>query len=645
MKRHHFILLLAVISLVFCFSTSAQDVSDNNTCLECHGEKDMTGELDGVETSMYIDPERFDASIHSGLSCVDCHSSVEELPHDDPLPKVDCSSCHEANEKLVTSVHKDEKGPKCLDCHGEPHGILPADNRDSRTNHFNIANTCGKCHSDPAIMSEYKTDIFQREALFQESVHAKELAAGNEKAPSCIQCHGAHDIKPLRDPESRTNFMNVPKTCGQCHKVESEQYLQSIHGESAMYGHKDAPICTDCHGEHAIYRTNDPRSPVSFFNVAGNTCARCHSSIVINEKYNIATQKVTNYFESYHGLAMKGGSTKAANCASCHGNHLILPPSDPRSTVSPERLVETCGKCHEGISANVLAAPIHSVVTLRSSSIVAWVPRIYIPLIILVIGGMLLHNGVILWALLKEKFRQEKGMKSYRRFTNFEIFCHVVLTFTFIMLSITGFALLSPNSWWVTGLSYIGFTESVRGTIHRINGVGLIIVSFMYGVYMLCTRRGRSEVIAFMPRPRDLTHVYQHLAFYLGKRNEPPKFDRYDYTEKMEFWALIWGVIIMAVTGLILWFPILSFEYMPKWLIDIAERIHYYEAILATLAIVVWHFFFVIFHPEEYPMSVTWLNGRMTLHHLKNRHPLEFERLNDQDIIEDNSATSDEEPR
>ncbi|HQH74052.1 MAG TPA: cytochrome b/b6 domain-containing protein, partial [bacterium] len=126
--------------------------------------------------------------------------------------------------------------------------------------------------------------------------------------------------------------------------------------------------------------------------------------------------------------------------------------------------------------------------------------------------------------------------------------------------------------------------------------------------------------------PRDIRHVWEHLGYYLGKRPEPPRFDRYDYAEKMEFWALVWGVIIMAATGLILWFPILAFQYLPKWAIDIAELIHYYEAVLATLAIIVWHFFFVIFHPEEYPMSVTWLNGRMTLHHLKNRHPLEYER-------------------
>ena len=170
-------------------------------------------------------------------------------------------------------------------------------------------------------------------------------------------------------------------------------------------------------------------------------------------------------------------------------------------------------------------------------------------------------------------------------------------------------------------------TEETRGLVHRCAGILMLAVSILYGFYMLVTRRGRSELMAFMPCWMDAVHVWQNIAFYFGWRSDPPQFDRYDYTEKMEFWALVWGVIIMVVTGLILWFPIFSFQYLHKWAIDMTELIHYYEAILATLAIVVWHFFFVMFHPEEYPMSATWLTGRMTHKHLRHRHPLEFERL------------------
>lgn len=623
---------LAAFFLFFCESAVfPQDVSENKTCLDCHAQEGMTGEIDGKEVSMYVNEALFTESAHSGLSCTDCHDDVKEIPHEDGLKKVACVSCHEDEETtLKTSVHGKENGPSCLICHGDAHRILPPDNRQSTVNLFRIQNTCGQCHSQDRILRRYDKNAPLIETLYREGVHAVELSSGNEKAPSCVQCHGFHEILPLNNVKSKTNFINVANTCGQCHTVERDQFLESKHGISASTGHKDAPVCTDCHGEHSIFRVSDDRSPVSFKNVSINTCARCHASIVINEKYNIPGGKVSNYFDSYHGLALQHGSKRVANCNSCHGNHLILSSSDPRSTVSPQRLVETCGRCHPGISANVLAAPIHAEVTIRSKTIVAWVPRIYLPLIILIIGGMLLHNGVILWALLKEKFARESNMKSYSRFNRFEIFCHILLTITFILLVITGFALVSPQSWWVTLLSYLGLTEEIRGFIHRISAVAMIGTSILYAAYMVFTRRGRSELRAFMFWPSDVRHFIHHIAFYRGRRQDLPQFDRYDYTEKMEFWALIWGVVIMAVTGLILWFPILAFRYLPKWAIDIAQLIHYYEAILATLAIVVWHFFFVIFHPEQYPMSITWLNGRMTLEHLRHRHPKEYERIKDE---------------
>ncbi|MEW6236963.1 MAG: cytochrome b/b6 domain-containing protein [Candidatus Omnitrophota bacterium] len=626
------ILLLSLWLAPFFLDTLSAQAQKSEECLACHSL--VHGATKDMKTPL-IDMGQCGRSIHIKLEfdCIDCHSDIEELPHKPKLAPVDCVRCHEdAAEVFDKSIHGQavkqgiEDAPTCQRCHGSQN-LLPSSDPDSPVHQFRIAQLCGECHSDPSIMKEYNMSPSLKEDLYREGVHASEVRAGNKKAPTCINCHGYHEVLPLRDPKSPTNFMHVANTCGQCHKTEMDQYSQSIHGTSAASGHKDAPVCTDCHGEHAIFRVKDERSPVSFLNLSANTCARCHSSIVINEKYNIQTGQVSNFFESYHGLALQRGSKIVANCGSCHGNHLILPSSDERSTVSPQRLVETCGACHPGITANVLAAPIHKEVTIRSKTIIAWVPRIYIPLIVIVIGGMIIHNGIILWALLREKFKRESNEPGYARFTKFEIVCHILLTITFIVLCITGFALLSPKSWWVTLLSYLYFTEAARSTIHRIAGVMMIVTSIAYAFYMIVARRGREELIAFMPHPRDITHVWQNLAFHLGMRKDPPQFERYDYAEKMEFWALVWGVIIMGATGLILWFPIISFEYLPKWAIDMAELIHYYEAVLATLAIIIWHFFFVIFHPEEYPMSATWLTGKMTKKTLKHRHPMEYERI------------------
>ncbi|MBI2952638.1 hypothetical protein HYY27_11110 [bacterium] len=121
--------------------------------------------------------------------------------------------------------------------------------------------------------------------------------------------------------------------------------------------------------------------------------------------------------------------------------------------------------------------------------------------------------------------------------------------------------------------------------------------------------------------------VIQNLRYHLGRTGDPPRFDRYSYIEKAEYLALIWGTGVMAVTGLMLWFPVEATSWLPGWAVRVAEVIHYYEAWLATLAILVWHFFFVMFHPGEYPMSATWLDGKVTEEELRHHHPQEYERL------------------
>ena len=110
------------------------------------------------------------------------------------------------------------------------------------------------------------------------------------------------------------------------------------------------------------------------------------------------------------------------------------------------------------------------------------------------------------------------------------------------------------------------------------------------------------------------------MAYYLGRRGEKPRSPRYDYVEKAEYLALIWGTVVMAITGLILWFPNQFTRFAPGWLVEVSEVVHFYEAWLAFLAIVVWHWFFVIMHPEEYPLNLTFLNGKITKHKAEERN-------------------------
>ena len=117
------------------------------------------------------------------------------------------------------------------------------------------------------------------------------------------------------------------------------------------------------------------------------------------------------------------------------------------------------------------------------------------------------------------------------------------------------------------------------------------------------------------------------LRYNLGLRPEKPRFGRFSYIEKAEYWALIWGTVLMGATGVILWFENASMGLFTKLGFDIARTVHFYEAILATLAILVWHIYFVIFNPDVYPMNLAWLTGRVSEHEMREDHPLELERL------------------
>ncbi|MBI2341210.1 MAG: cytochrome b/b6 domain-containing protein, partial [Deltaproteobacteria bacterium] len=133
------------------------------------------------------------------------------------------------------------------------------------------------------------------------------------------------------------------------------------------------------------------------------------------------------------------------------------------------------------------------------------------------------------------------------------------------------------------------------------------------------TKHGRDKFIALLPRFRDIRDAISLVSYNLNFRKDRPKFPRYSYFEKAEYWALIWGSFVMIITGLVMMFENISLQYLPKWLIDVMLLIHFFEALLATLAILVWHFYWVIFDPEIYPMNWSWITGKHTSHQLGER--------------------------
>jgi cytochrome b subunit of formate dehydrogenase len=503
-----------------------------------------------------------------------------------------------------------------------------------------MAATCGRCHANTTLMQRFQIPIPRAFQLYQESVHSRPVDAGLPTA-TCNDCHRSHDILPAANPQSSIYRENIPDTCGHCHKQQSQEYLESIHGTAMRQGVIDSPVCTDCHGEHLIRAPQDPRSPVNVARVS-ETCARCHGVARIVRRYDIPSNRVETYYNTYHGLAARGGSTVVANCASCHGNHLILPVSDPRSSIHRANLPNTCGKCHPGASADFAKGPIHLTLSAQRQPVLYYVRRLYVLLILVTIGGMSLHNGLDFCHKLRRDYRRRGGsgappvgeetepMQALRRWfprmTVSERRQHGLLTVSFIVLVYTGVALRFPDVWLFRWFTALEDGYAIRGWTHRGAGVVLILTGLWHLGY-LSTRSGRSYWCTMLPRFRDVKEGIQNLLYLAGVRADAPRFDHFSYVEKVEYWALIWGATLMIATGLMLWFENVTLQFFPLWAVELATIIHYYEAWLATLAILVWHFYWVILNPDVYPMNWSWLSGVISEEMLRHDHAGEYERL------------------
>jgi cytochrome b subunit of formate dehydrogenase len=610
----------------------AENKPKDSDCLLCHSDSTLSKDVNGKKVSLYVDSGKLKHSIHGGiLSCVDCHSDVKSSPHESTPSIVRCAKCHADEQKAYSlSFHSRANTPggapiaSCTDCHGGAHEILSADDAKSPIHHSNVPVTCGACHGQKFLM-ESDGESTQPFISYQQSVHGRTTEQGAMNAAVCTDCHRAHDILPANDMNSPISKFKVPDTCGKCHREIEQTFNQSIHGQAVAHGNELAPVCTDCHGIHSIRAHVDPNSPVAEQNLARSTCARCHEGVRLTNEFGVAGNRVSSYLDSYHGLAAEGGSAVVANCASCHGVHNILPSSDPRSTINRANLDTTCGRCHKGVTQRFTLTRVHLDVR-RSNDIgsaaTRWIRWIYLWLIAVVIGGMFLHNAII-WRRKAIDRRSEAGVTVVRMTPN-QRWQHLVLLVSFVVLVITGFALKFPNSWFA-GL--LGMSEKLRSITHRVAGVALIGAGVYHFVYVVLTRDGRRLMQHLAPQPKDAFDAWGTMLYYLGLRKEKPKFGRFSYAEKAEYWALVWGTVIMAVTGVMMWAKVWVGNLLARWWIDVATSIHFYEAILATLAILVWHFYQVFFDPDSYPMNWAWWNGKMPLKHYREEHALDAETL------------------
>lgn len=562
-----------MVLVVAGMNAAAAAALEDSHCMDCHADEALTKEdPSGREISMFVDLAKIRASAHATNSCASCHTDLTEQHPDDEIPAkpVNCSACHE-----------------------------------------------------------------QHSTTYGASVHGLALEAGTPGTATCRDCHGTHEVVSPKFVASPLHVSRQAVMCGECHDQAAQDYAESIHGKALAAGVRDAPTCTDCHYEHRIvsFAGTRPRT------ISEDVCSRCHASERLNTRYNLPRDRVKTFFESYHGLASQYGSTVAANCGSCHGYHKVLPSNDPASMVHPANLVSTCGACHPGATEHFVSGKIHVDLTASTrgddlgGAINWWVRRIYLVLIVGVVGAMLFHNLLLL--VKKVKAHMGSAGRPVLRMNLSQRWQHAVLAVSFIVLAITGFALRFPDSWlaWLMGSS-----EPIRRWAHRIAGVVLLVVGLYHIIYVIVTPAGRKLVKDFMPTMKDVSDVWQAFRFLVGLSPDKPRIGRFGYSEKMEYWAVVWGTIIMGVTGLMIWLKMDVTAWLPRWAVDVALTIHYYEAILACLAIIVWHFYHVMFDPDVYPLNLACWDGKVSKHWQEEEHPLDREALATVPIVEGKSA-------
>ncbi len=392
----------ALVGLVIILAGAVGMAQDIDDCLVCHDDTELTKNRRDRVVSLYVDLDRFEASVHGqeGFSCVDCHQDLEGFDgdHAEDLEPVDCAMCHDGVQEVYShSLHGrelaagNELAPHCWDCHGA-HEILPPENVNSRVNRFNIPLMCGNCHKEGAPVERFY-DIPQDSILahYQQSIHGEGLfKRGLTISAVCIDCHTAHDVRDHNDPKSSIFRDNVAATCQQCHGRIEEVHQKVIAGELWEKEPDKVPACIECHEPHTIRRVfydegvsnqecltchgkedltmqRDGEAVSLYVNASehhdsmhhNTTCAQCHTGATPNHPERAcATVKskvdcsichadqVNLFNESTHGTLLARGDQDAPECADCHGTHGVRGKTDPTSPTYVSNVANLCAKCH-----------------------------------------------------------------------------------------------------------------------------------------------------------------------------------------------------------------------------------------------------------------------------------------------------------
>lgn len=517
-------------------------------------------------------------------------------------------------------------------------------------------------------------------------VNLKALADSPHRDMTCQDCHTAINASPHTD-----EMLKEKPSCGNCHSDEQDAYGLSSHSHSDKFK-GDHPTCTTCHsagdphGVRPIKRVTRAQTAV--------LCSSCHADKVRMARYNVDTDAVASYNESFHGKAvLKFGNLNAAVCFDCHGIHDVLPPENPKAHTNRANAAGLCSKpaCHPG--ANVTFAmsganhlrlmvkrgpALHAIdlffrvltggmilfltggvaldlrkkvfsktppksgrvsALLTSLSFLGMVAALSFAAFNQILSatylffgsiGVLMLSYLIYFATRPKRAQAGDDLPQYVRFDRTHRLQHIVLMVCFVMLIATGLPLRFAqvdllHRPWV----YIGGLQGAR-LIHRIGALTLIIVWLWHVLDLLYRwkKQGfRLNALTMLPNLKDVRDFVQTTMAYVGLSHEEPKFDRFQFRQKMDYLAEYWGVPIMVLSGFVLWFPIYWGNRLPEEAVAVALVAHGWEATLAFAAIIMWHLYNEHFNPDNFPMSKVWITGTLSREDMQREHPIELARL------------------
>ena len=557
------------------------------------------------------DEDALSKSVHEDLDCTDCHDSIER-DDDEKVTEageVSCVDCHdEPAEQYDSSIHSqtpegwDHAAASCQECHGA-HDILPISDPLSKVGLRKVAQVCAPCHDGQGVAGGNTIPITSH---YLESIHGESLVKeGTVVSPSCVTCHGAHDILASADEASKTNRVNINHTCDQCHFGISEKYEKSVHGKLYLEGNPDAPTCTNCHTSHEIVHVK-----ADFKLLSDQRCGLCHE-----DRYKQLQQ-------TYHGRARALGGYAVAACFDCHGTHDILPSSDPDSLVASKNRLGTCRKCHENAPPRFAGYLAHGDPTSPDQyPMLHWVSLSMHTLVLAVFFFLILHTMGRAYRAIKDytknpaAYRKEmqskkgtNGSRLFKEVRGVDRFCYVMIIIGFTILAVSGIPLkYSQSPWALQVFALLGGSQIAAG-IHRI---GAVIIMFTFTIHVgsliaplwanrkaFLNDQGKFSLRAFsnvvfgpnspIPGKNDIKDLWAHSKWIVG-RGPKPLFNRFSYWEKFDYAGTILGILVIGMSGLSMWMPEIVTLFLPGWIINISQIIHSNEALMAVVFLITIH--------------------------------------------------------